>query len=101
MPIILPHGLTSAEIRVLQEFRRLTTETLPLETIKAIKHPEGTLGEAPAASLIGKGFLTGEGETFVITQKAKDFLAIDAVPLVEGTSDAAASAAANPQADGV
>ena len=101
MPIILSHGLTPAEIRVLQEFRRLATDTLPLETIKAIKHPTGALGEAPAASLVGKGFLTGEGETFVVTQKGKDFLAIDAVPLVEGTSDAAASAAANPQADGV
>jgi hypothetical protein len=101
MPIILPHGLTTAEIRVLQEFRRLTTDTLPLETIKAIKHPAGALGEAPAASLIGKGFLTGEGETFVLTQKAKDVLAIDPVPMVEGTSDAAASAAANPDADGV
>lgn len=101
MPIILPNGLTTAEIRVLQEFRRLNTDTLPLETIKAIKHPAGPLGEAPAASLAGKGFLTGEGDTFTVTQKAKDFLAIDAAPLVEGTSDAAASAAANPQADGV
>jgi hypothetical protein len=104
MPIILPYGLTSAEMRVLQEFRRLTTDTLPLETIKAIRHPEGNLGEAPAASLVGKGYLTGEGETFTVTQKAKDFLAIDAKPMFEetgGTSAAAASAAANPQADGV
>jgi hypothetical protein len=101
MPIILPNGLTTAEIRVLQEFRRLTTDTLALETIKAIKHPAGALGEAPAASLVGKGWLTGEGDTFTVTQKAKDFLAIDAVPLVESTSDAAASAAANPDADGV
>lgn len=101
MPIILPHGLTTPEIRVLQEFRRLNTDTLPLATIKAIKHPTGALGEAPAASLAGKGFLTGEGDTFTVTPKAKDFLSIDAVPLVEGTSDAAASAAANPEADGV
>jgi hypothetical protein len=92
MPIILPHGLTTAEIRVLQEFRRLTTDTMSLETIKALKHPAGALGEAPAASLVGKGFLTGEGDTFVLTQKAKDLLAIDPVPMVEGTSDAAASA---------
>lgn len=101
MPIILPHDLTTSEIRVLQEFRRLTAETLPLETIKAIKHPAGALGEAPAASLAGKGWLTGEGETFTLTQKAKDLLAIDPVPEFEGTSDAAASAAANPDADGV
>ena len=98
MAIILPHGLTTAEIRVLQEFRRLTTDTLPLETIKAIKHPAGALGEAPAASLAGKGFLTGEGETFLVTQKGKDFLAIDAVPLGESPSDGASAAA---DADGV
>ncbi len=92
MPIILPLGLTTAEIRVLQEFRRLTTDTLPLETIKAIKHPAGALGEAPAASLVGKGYLTGEGETFTVTQKAKDFLAIDAVPEFEGAGEASESA---------
>lgn len=100
MPIILPHGLTPAEIRVLQELRRLNLDTLPLETIKAIKHPEGALGEAPAASLLGKGFLTGEGDTFTVTQKARDFLAIEATPMVAETSEAAASAA-NPKADGV
>jgi hypothetical protein len=101
MPIILPLGLTTAEIRVLQEFRRKTTDTLPLETIKAIKHPAGALGEAPAASLVGKGYLTGEGDTFVVTAKAREFLAADPVPMFEGTSDAAASAAADPDADGV
>ena len=95
MPIILPNGLTPAEIRVLQEFRRLTSDTLPLETIKAIRHPEGTLGEAPAASLAGKGFLTGEGDSFTVTAKAKEFLAIEAKPLVEETTPAAASAAAS------
>lgn len=84
MPIILPNGLTTAEIRVLQEFRRLTADSLPLETIKAIKHPAGALGEAPAASLVGKGYLTGEGETFAVTQKGKDFLAINPVPMFEG-----------------
>jgi hypothetical protein len=99
--IILPLDLTPAEIRVLQEFRRLTTDTLPLETIKALKHPTGALGEAPAASLVGKGFLTGEGDTFNLTPKAKEFLAIDAKPLFEETSSAAASAVASPPADGV
>ena len=100
MPIILPQGLTTAEIRVLQEFRRLTTDTLPLETIKAIKHPAGALGEAPAASLIGQGWLTGEGDVFTVTQKAKEFLALDPVPMFEGASDASASDA-GAEADGV
>ena len=99
--IILPLDLTSAEIRVLQEFRRLTTDTLPLETIKALKHPTGSLGEAPAASLVGKGFLTGEGDTFTVTQIAKDFLAIDPKPLVEETTNVGASAVENPPADDV
>ncbi|MGZ9067005.1 MAG: hypothetical protein ACXW2I_16935 [Burkholderiales bacterium] len=100
MPIILPHGPTSAEIRVLQEFRRLTTDALPLETLKAIKHPEGALGEAPAASLVGKGFLTGEGDTFTVTSKTKDFLAIEAKPEVVETTGTGASAAASPQTSG-
>jgi hypothetical protein len=99
--IILPLDLTAAEIRVLQEFRRLTTDALPLETIKALKHPTGSLGEAPAASLVGKGFLTGEGDTFTVTQKARDFLAIDAKPLFEETSNSGASAAVAAEADGV
>lgn len=100
MAIILPYGLTTPEIRVLQEYRRLNSETLTADQVKAIKHPAGG-GEAPAASLAAKGFLTGNGDGFSLTQQAKDFLAIDAKPMVEETSDAAASAAANPQADGV
>lgn len=102
MAIILPNGLTTQEIRVLQEFRRLNAESLTLEQIKAIKHPSGG-GEAPAVSLVDKGWLeTNENrESFGTTQKAKDFLATDAKPLVEETSDAAASAAGNPEADGV
>jgi hypothetical protein len=101
MAIILPNGLTTQEIRVLQEFRRLNGETLTLEQIKAVRHPAGGGGETPAATLVGKGFLAGSEEGFSLTQQAKDFLAVDAKPLVEGTSDAAASAAANPDADGV
>ena len=102
MAIILPNGLTPQEIRVLQEFRRLNSGSLTLEQLKAIKHPTGG-GEAPAVSLVDKGWLETNGtrESFTITQKAKDFLAIDAKPLVEETSDAAASAAGNPDADGV
>lgn len=102
MPIILPHGLTSAEIRVLQEFRRTNAETMTVDQIKAIKHPAGG-GEAPAVSLVSKGYLEADGTAggFTITQKAKDFLAIEATPLVAETSDAAASAVENPDADGV
>jgi hypothetical protein len=102
MAIILPYGLTAPEFRVLQEFRRLNLETMTLDQIKAIKHPAGG-GEAPAVGLVAKGFLEtgGSPESFTLTQKAKDLLAIDPVPMVEGTSDAAASAAENPDADGV
>ena len=101
MPIILPNGLTPQEIRVLQEFRRLNAETLALDTIKAIKHPAGG-GEAPAVSLAGKGYLVATEGGFAVTQPAKDFLAIDAKPEIEETSETAASAAAaGPDADGV
>ena len=96
MPIILPHGLTTPEIRVLQEYRRQNLESMSLEAIKAIKHPAGG-GEAPAASLLEKGFLETNGtpENFALTQKAKDFLAIDAKPEFEG----AGSAEENTEAD--
>ncbi len=102
MAIILPNGLTTQEIRVLQEFRSLNAETLSLEQIKAIKHPTGG-GESPTVSLTEKGWLEANGsrESFATTQKAKDVLALDPKPMVEETSEAAASAAENPDADGV
>jgi hypothetical protein len=91
MAIILPHGLTSQEIRVLQEFRRLTAESLSADAIKAIKHPAGG-GEKPAVDLVAKGFLEADGSlaNFALTPKAKDLLAIDPVPLVEETGDSGA-----------
>lgn len=92
MPIILPLSLTTQEIRVLQEFRRLATDRLTVEQIKAIKHPSGG-GEAPAATVAAKGFLTAEADAFVLTQQGKDFLAIDAKPLGdEGASGEAEEA---------
>ncbi len=93
MPIILPHDLTSAEIRVLQEFRRLNADRLTVETIQAIKHPAGG-GESPAVGLTSKGFLAADGDGFAVTGKGKEFLAIDAKPMFEEGSggDAGASA---------
>ena len=84
---MLIKGMTPQEIRVLQEFRRLTVETMPLATIKAIKHPVGG-GEAPAFSLVQKGYLTTEEtrQSFTLTQKAKDFLVYDPKPEFEEAS---------------
>lgn len=81
----MPHGLIAPEIRVLQEYKRLNAESLPLATIKSIRHPFGG-GEAPAFGLVAKGYLEGGGpdEIFALTQKGKDFLTIQAVP--EGES---------------
>ena len=104
--IILPLGFTSEEIRVLQEYRRLNAEALPVTTISALKHPSGNVGEAPAVALADRGWLTiyGPRENYSLTPKAKDFLAIVARPMFEdepaGPSAAAASAAAEPDADG-
>jgi hypothetical protein len=71
MAIIMSQPLTVQEMRVLQEYRRIT----------AIKHPVGG-GEAPALSLADKGFLATDAsrENFTLTRKAKDFLAIDVKP---------------------
>ncbi|HYI11502.1 MAG TPA: hypothetical protein VEK57_20770 [Thermoanaerobaculia bacterium] len=100
MPIILPNGLTTQEIRVLQEFRLRNTESFSLDAIKAIKHPFGG-GDAPALSLAGKGYLEATGEGFAITQKGKDFIAVDAKPMFEESSDTAAQTVENPEADTV
>jgi hypothetical protein len=93
LPIVLPYPLSIQEIRVLQEFRRLAAETLPVATIKAIKHPVGG-GDEPAVSLVGKGYLTANDsrDSFTLTEKAKELLAIDYKPEVEsaGGDDEAA-----------
>ena len=90
---MLIKGMTPQEIRVLQEYRRLTTETMPLSAIKAIRHPTGG-GEAPALSLVAKGFLLSDEtrENFRLTETAREFLSYDPKPLYEG--DAAAGEAA-------
>lgn len=81
---MLIKGMTPQEIRVLQEFRRITTDSLPLAVIKTIKHPSGG-GEAPALSLVQKGYLTNDeaSQTFTLTPKAKEFLAFDPKPEFE------------------
>jgi hypothetical protein len=81
---MLIKGMTPQEIRVLQEFRRMTTDSLALAVIKAIKHPSGG-GEAPALSLVQKGYLIHDeaGNTFTLTPKAKEFLAFDPKPEFE------------------
>ncbi len=87
MAIIMSHPMTPQEIRVLQEFRRIGTDTMALPAIKAIKHPADG-GEVPVLSLVQKGYLAANGEHFTLTQKAKDFLAIDVKPQVESGGEA-------------
>jgi hypothetical protein len=91
---MLIKGMTPQEIRVLQEFRRLSVETLPVATITAVKHPIGG-GEAPAFSLVDKGFLTTDAarENFTLTPKAKEFLAYDPKPEFEEVAAAAGGGA--------
>jgi hypothetical protein len=79
---MLIKGMTASEIRVLQEYRRLQSDSIPLATIKAIKHPAGG-GEAPAMSLVAKGYLSPAGDNFNLTPKAKEFLAYDPKPEFE------------------
>jgi hypothetical protein len=93
MAIIMSFPMTSQEMRVLQEFRRVAADTLPVAAIKAIKHPAGG-GEAPAVSLVANGYLTvDEGaQNYTLTQKAKDFLALDVKPEFEEAGSAEAAA---------
>ena len=78
---MLIRGMTPQEIRVLQEFRRLSADTLPIAAITAIRHPSGG-GEAPALALVTKELLTTDDarEHFTLTVKAKEFLAYDPKP---------------------
>ena len=88
---MLINGMTAEEIRVLQEFRRIASDTMPVVAIKAIKHPTGG-GDAPAFALVAKGYLIVDDarESFTLTQKAKEFLAYDPKPEFEETSAASA-----------
>jgi hypothetical protein len=94
--MMLIKGMTPQEIRVLQEFRRMTTETMAQAAIKAIKHPVGG-GDAPALSLIQKGYLTADDarQNFTLTAKAKEFLAYDPKPEFEEASASASEEDAN------
>lgn len=80
----IPDGLTAQEIRVIQEFRRMSTETLTAEQVGSIKHPVGG-GETPARDLAAKGYLAAaaDGASFSLTGKAREFLAIDWKPYSE------------------
>lgn len=102
MPIILPSGLTPEQIRVLQEYRRLNAETLSLETIRAIRIPSGESGETAAAGLVASGYLGADDakENFALTQKGKDFLAIEAKPDVPEPADSGTAPAAKAAAEG-
>lgn len=84
MCCMLIKGMTEQEIRVLQEYRRVGTESLTIAAITAIKHPAGG-GESPALSLVEKGFLKTEAgrENFALTAKAKEFLSYDPKPEFE------------------
>lgn len=90
MAIVLPVPLTIQEIRVLQEFRRLGSDSLGADAIRAIKHPTGG-GDAPAASLVAKGYLAASEGLYTVTETARAFLAIDHKPAGEGDDGAPAA----------
>jgi hypothetical protein len=83
--IVLPIGLTTPEIRVLQEFRRVGSDTMTTAAIVAIKHPAGG-GEEPAKSLAAKGFLVADGGGYALTATAKELLALDPKPEFESAA---------------
>jgi hypothetical protein len=97
--IILPNDLTTQEIRVLQEYRRLKAAAMSPEQIKAIKHPFGG-GEQPAVALVGKGYLTADPAGYALTEKARTFLAADPKPMFEEAGSAASSGDVELDAEG-
>lgn len=84
--MVLTLGLTTQEIRVLQEFRRLGKTSMTLAEIAAIKHPAGG-GEVPARSLATKTYLTEQQDgSFVLTDLATPVLSYDPAPETEAAS---------------
>jgi hypothetical protein len=98
--IILPNDLTTPEIRVLQEYRRLNLEAMTPEQIKAIKHPVGG-GEQPAVALVGKGYLTADPAGYAMTEKGRVFISADPVPMFEEAGAAGSAGDAELDADSV
>lgn len=96
--IILPNELTTQEIRVLQEFRRLNLDSMTPDQIKAIKHPAGG-GEAPAAGLVAKRYLAADPSGYTITESGKAFISVDAKPMFEEAGAASSSGEAEVDAD--
>jgi len=81
----LPIGLTTPEIRILQEYRRLETAEMSLDQIQKILHPT-RIDNPPVKSLVEKGFLTesGNGESLTLTDVAREFLERKAEPETAG-----------------
>ena len=90
MPIILSHPMSSQEIRILQEFRRIASDTMSLPAIEAIKHPAGG-GAAPLPALVLKGYLLADaaGQSYSLTAKGKQFISLDVKPEFEEAGAAA------------
>lgn len=86
----MPNGLTSQQIRVLQEFRRKAQDELTTEEVRKIHHPGGGGGEGPADELVRTGLLEGVDGAYRLAERAKEFLARPAVPLY-GVGDADAA----------
>jgi len=91
MVIILSHPMSSQEIRILQEYRRINGDSMALPAIQAIKHP--TADAAALPSLVHKGYLEADasGQTFSLTAKGKEFLSHDVKPEFEEPGAAAAT----------
>ncbi|HUF18841.1 MAG TPA: hypothetical protein VMS12_12430 [Thermoanaerobaculia bacterium] len=79
--MLMPNGLTPQEIRILQEFRRVGAEELPLDQIKAVKHPAGD-PEAPVWTLAEKGYLAADDsrQMLSLTEEARAFLSYNPEP---------------------
>lgn len=83
MAVHLPDTLKSDEIRILQEFRRLARREMTADQIRALKHPVGG-GDPAIRGLHEKGYLTpGEGESWTLTPKSDELLALEHLPYSE------------------
>ena len=80
MPMKLPNGFRPPELRILQEYRRLSRKAMSRAEIDAIRHPASA--EGAVEGLLEKGYLVpsgAEGE-YALTPAAEELLAVEPVP---------------------
>lgn len=82
----LPNGFRPAELRILQEYRRLKRKSMRRDEIDAIRHPAPADGAVEG--LLEKGWLVPDGAegAYALTAASEELLAVEPVPEYESSA---------------